>query len=163
MAWARKPVLTAGVYPDGLAMEAIIDQIDSLTAPDWVTYVPSWTASSVNPAIGNGTLTGRYRRSEGEDMVHAEIRIAAGSTTTFGTGFWSVSLGVTPSTSSQNAMTQPAVVIDASTGNTYPCTGRIFGGLLVIGTPTGPLVTATVPMAWTTSDELHISCFYEPA
>lgn len=163
MAWTTKPSATAGSFLTGLDWEAAIDQVDTLTAPDWITYTPTWTGSTTNPSIGNGTLTGRYRRPTGSDLVHADIRIAMGSTTTYGSGFWMISLGVTPSTASQNAMVEVAAIIDASTGGTYPGAGRIFTGLLVVGTPSGGLVNPTTPMTWATSDELRISLFYEPA
>lgn len=162
MSW-DKPEFSAGAAPTGLQVESIADQTKELNDAEWTTYTPTWTASSSNPSIGNGTLAGLYRRPEGSNLVHTRIRIAAGSTTTFGSGFWSVSLGIAPSTASQNDGVEVAVVVDDSTGNTYPCTGRIFAGNLVIGTPSGPLITGTAPMTWATSDELRINFWYEPA
>lgn len=50
----------------------------------WSTYTPTWTATSVNPAIGNGTITGRYIDSG--KVRFLKIRIVWGSTTTNGTG-----------------------------------------------------------------------------
>lgn len=53
----------------------------------WVSYTPAWTAS-VNPAIGDGTLEGWWRRVG--DSMEIRVRMVAGSTTTFGTGDWSL-------------------------------------------------------------------------
>lgn len=60
------------------------------------TYAVSWTGATTNPSIGNGTLTGRYC-IQGK-KVFVEIRIASGSTTTYGSGTWSFSLPVNAST-----------------------------------------------------------------
>ena len=50
----------------------------------WVPYTPSWTASTTNPVLGNGTLVGVYAVSG--KTCHAAIRLIPGSTTTFGSG-----------------------------------------------------------------------------
>ena len=56
----------------------------------WTTYTPTWTASTTNPTIGNGTLEGRY--IELGSAVFGEIRIVAGSTTNRGSGTYAISL-----------------------------------------------------------------------
>lgn len=68
-----------------------------ITPGAWTAYTPSWTGSGTNPAIGNGTLAGRYARIG--RMVFFTVDITAGSTTTFGTGFYRVSLPVTATAS----------------------------------------------------------------
>lgn len=60
----------------------------------WQTYSPAWTASTTNPAIGNGTISGRYIYLN-KHTVRAVIRIAMGTTTTRGTGNYKFSLPVT--------------------------------------------------------------------
>jgi hypothetical protein len=56
----------------------------------WTAYTPVWTASNGTPVLGNGTLTGRYRRRG----RHVELRIflSWGSTTNGATGFYTFSL-----------------------------------------------------------------------
>lgn len=63
----------------------------SLTAA-WSTYAVAWTASAGTPAIGNGTLSGRYRQIG--KCVDFFIGLAAGTTTTYGTAgaYWIFSL-----------------------------------------------------------------------
>jgi hypothetical protein len=59
----------------------------------WTSYVPVWTASGTNPVINNGTIEGWYKVIGKTCFVRGNI--AMGSTTTFGTGEWYVSMPVT--------------------------------------------------------------------
>jgi hypothetical protein len=61
----------------------------------WTSYTPIWTAASVNPSIGNGTLEGWYKVIGKTCFVRGNI--VMGSTTTFGTGEWYVSMPFTAS------------------------------------------------------------------
>jgi len=63
----------------------------------WQSYTPTWTASSVNPTLGNGTLTGAYNKVG--KMITARIFLQYGSTTSSGTGAFRWSLPVTPKSS----------------------------------------------------------------
>jgi hypothetical protein len=51
---------------------------------NWVSFTPTWTALGTDPAIGNGTLEGKWRRVG--DTAEISFHVNAGSTTTFGTG-----------------------------------------------------------------------------
>jgi len=58
----------------------------------WTAYTPTWASSAGSVAIGNGTLSGRYRKvGKTVDFV---VALTAGSTTTYGTAgaFWSFGL-----------------------------------------------------------------------
>lgn len=55
---------------------------------DWQSYTPSWLGGS--PSIGNGTLTGKWRRVG--DSVELSIAMVSGTTTTYGGGNWAFSL-----------------------------------------------------------------------
>jgi hypothetical protein len=59
----------------------------------WTSYVPVWTASGTNPVINNGTIEGWYKVIGKTCFVRGNI--AMGSTTTFGTGEWYVSMPLT--------------------------------------------------------------------
>jgi hypothetical protein len=61
----------------------------------WRSYTPSWTAASVNPSIGNGSLQGWYKVVGKTCFVRGNI--VMGSTTTFGSGEWYVSMPFTAS------------------------------------------------------------------
>ena len=58
----------------------------------WQSYTVSWTASTTNPAIGNGTLTGRYIVI-GKLCTYV-LGMIMGSTTTYGSGNWAFSLPI---------------------------------------------------------------------
>jgi hypothetical protein len=164
MAWTSKPLFLAGRYPTDLELEAMADQIDALTGTGFTTYTPTWTASSVNPAIGNGTIDAGYRRSSESDLVQYEGRLLAGSTTTFGTGFWQISIPVAPAAASANRATLIGLTLDSSAGTSVPVIGRFFGGtVLVFNGTAGTSISATVPFTWATSDELRWSITYEAA
>lgn len=59
----------------------------------WQTYTPAWTASTTNPAVGNGTMTGRYIYLN-KHTVMMVIRIVCGSTSTKGSGNYKLSVPV---------------------------------------------------------------------
>lgn len=61
-------------------------QMSSHEQGDVIGYVPTWTGSVSNPAIGNGTLGGFYK-IQGR-WIRGNVTMVAGTTTTFGTGTW---------------------------------------------------------------------------
>lgn len=63
----------------------------------FINYTPTWTASTTNPSLGNGTLTGRYLKIG--KLVHVEFFWSPGSTSTFGSGAYSFALPVQASAS----------------------------------------------------------------
>jgi hypothetical protein len=56
----------------------------------WSAWTPAWTATGTAPAIGNGTLSGRYVAVGKTVLLH--FQWVAGSTTTYGTGNYRWSL-----------------------------------------------------------------------
>lgn len=56
----------------------------------WTAYTPSWTASTTNPSLGNGTLIGRYQKIGRTVIFH--VNLITGSTTSYGSGSYSFSL-----------------------------------------------------------------------
>ena len=92
---------TANDTPARLAVGAnnLVLTADSSTAtglkwsPSWTAYTPTWTSSGTAPAIGNGTLQGSYLQVG--KLVYTHIYWKAGSTTTFGTGVYFLSLPFT--------------------------------------------------------------------
>jgi len=59
----------------------------------WTSYTPSWTGSTTNPVLGNGTLVGRYQKTGRQVVAH--INLTTGSTTTYGSGNYNFSLPFT--------------------------------------------------------------------
>jgi len=53
---------------------------------EWTAYTPTWGASGTAPALGNGTIAGRYTIIG--KTVHCRVTLGLGSTSTQGTGMW---------------------------------------------------------------------------
>jgi len=131
----------------------IVSGSDITTA--WTAYTPVWTAASVDPVIGNGTIEGYYKVIGKTCFVRGNI--AMGSTTTFGSGEWYVSMPFTASHADAILMT--AQLLDNSTawynatlngaraGFNYKTAIQYqnTGG-------TADSITSTTPFTWTTSD-----------
>lgn len=66
--------------------------LDNIASEAWTAYTPTLAAATSNPEIGNGTIEGRYQKIG--LLVHVEILIVIGSTTTLGSGQWRVGLPV---------------------------------------------------------------------
>jgi len=81
------PTFLAGELPDADKFIEISNFMTAATAA-WTSYTPTWTASAGTPAVGNGSLTGAYRRIG--KTVDFRMLLTAGSTTTYGTAgaYW---------------------------------------------------------------------------
>lgn len=132
----------------------------------WQAYTPAWTAATTNPVVNNGTLTGRYARIG--DTIHFEIKLTAGSTTTYGSGTYSFSL---PVAAAGNAdMLGDVFVGDASVGSGGYSSGVAFigaGGTTVncyVGaTGATSVMSPTVPQTFANGDRIWIAGVYEAA
>lgn len=95
---ARVPVGADGTYlvadsTQTLGVKWSATGTSSLNIPnatDWASFTPTWSSDGTPPALGNGTISGRYRRNG--DSVDVEYYLTPGGTTTFGTGSYSMSL-----------------------------------------------------------------------
>lgn len=136
----------------------------------WKAFTPTWAASTTNPVIGNGSIVGRYIKNG--RTVHFSIQITTGSTTTAGSGNYTLGLPV-PTTS-------PSLGINFSAAGSMLNTGIsrfLIGG--IIGTGGGSVfsmvmnndggghydVSATSPFAFAgqVNNALYISGTYEAA
>jgi hypothetical protein len=110
---------------------------------DWPldTYTPAWTGSGSNPSIGNAVRSGKY--FEIGDLVVFTFSIVMGSTTTYGTGNYSISLPTTASTTWPGNIWTFAR--DSSAG------GAIYPGTAFVATTTTALLLAIASPAtnWT--------------
>lgn len=139
-------------------------ELNSLNAPGWTSYGSiAWSSSGTQPALGNGTLVGRYRRTSSSDLVIFEFRLTIGSTTTFGTGTYWISVPVTPSATATTNSSGHGYILDSGTLDKI-CGFKFEDNtkLTPIGT-TGGVVTPTNPQTWATSDQLRGWIAYEPA
>lgn len=125
-----------------------------------IAYTCAWTAVSVNPAIGNGSLAANYTIIG--DRCFLEILITMGSTTTYGTGAWRLSLPV-PATASV-AVGMTGRFRDAS----VPAFFMIMATLQTtttfsMATESSTVTDASSPFAWAVNDTIHISGEYRAA
>lgn len=126
-----------------------------------ISYTPSWSASVTNPAIGNGTLAGNYVVRG--TFVQFIINMTAGSTTTFGSGFWVFS---TPSSIAPSGLTTAyvGIAIDNDGGNaglTISYIASLGGGLFGVVDDGSANLDASDPFTWATSDVLRISAEFQ--
>lgn len=138
-----------------LAIEESLSDVGS-----WTEFAAlAWTASSVNPSIVNGTLTGHYARI-GSTVLYKGA-IVAGSSTTYGTGYWIVNMPVIASLGNRNVGV--AGLHDLST----PGNDRA-GALELLSSTTMRVVAngrvdATTPFTWANGDSLQWLIAYEEA
>ncbi len=144
--------------PNGnLTLTGQIDQTDLADAV-FQSYTPVWSTSGTQPAIVNGLITARYQRTFG-NRVEVYILLAAGSSTTFGTGVWEFS---TPSAIAFMGVSS-AVIRDFSvndhTAMVVPFSGTTVAALLH-GSPTPNYIDASAPMTWGNLDTLTLNFVY---
>src|SRR5881409_1184368 len=89
MTFAPRTWVVGEVVSAAIMNQEIRDQFNSMFAA-WTTYTPTWTSSGTAPALGNGTITGRYMKIGRTVICH--INMTSGSTSTYGTGNYNWSL-----------------------------------------------------------------------
>jgi len=129
-------------------------------AAAWASFTPTWTGSVTNPVIGNGTMVGAYLQVG--KTVQFRLVVTMGSTTTYGSGAWGLTLPVAPNSSQAAA----AVYVDSSASTR--CSGSAWltsgSGIFRMLPPTDAAssgISPTVPFTWATSDQIIISGTYE--
>ena len=134
----------------------------------WTSFTPTWLGSGSNPTIGNGILAGRYKALDSKTHL-IEINISVGSTTTDGTGTYSIGNLPAATASSLSWQTLSGHYLDAST-RWYVAFGEILAGTTTISTVgiieiSGQIGTwqATQPAAPDTSDRLILTGILEIA
>lgn len=158
MSWSNRPDIKSGRAARGHEWEALLDQVDSLTAPSWESYTPVWTASVSNPVIGNGSIVGRKRRPVDSDWVVNTVTITMGSTTTYGSGFFIVSLSDTATAS--DPLLGAGRLLDSGTIE-RPFTVRKNSTSSVVIITDGGAATATNPITWATNDVIEFTIQFE--
>lgn len=133
--------------------------------PTYTTYVPAWAAAGVAPALGNGTLTGRYVQIG--KYVHGYLTLTAGTTTTFGTGNYNFTLPVAAGASNPVfALIGTAYAVDTGVAS-YAGMPRLLGGLTAVEVVTlaSPAAnwTQIAPFTFANGDQIIIYFAYEAA
>lgn len=139
-------------------------EFNSLNAPGWTSYGSiAWSSTGTQPVVNNGSLVGRYRRTSSSDLVIFEFRLLMGSTTTFGTGTYLISVPVTPSATATTNANGHCYLLDSGIQDK-------IGGLkfedntkLTVIAASGGTVTSTNPHTWAVNDQIKGTILYEPA
>jgi len=151
------PTFLAGELPDG---DKFIEVTNFMTADTsaWSAYTPVWASSGTQPVLNNGTLTGFYRQIG--QTVNFRMTLLMGSTTTFGTGTYSITIPVATSLTGQ---VLPCNLNDASSiPNVAMAIINISTTMIFYGQ--GSAATSnTVPITWASGDQIVVCGTYEVA
>lgn len=153
------PSLSSLHAPTAAELLEITNALTALTAA-WTSYTPAWTSSGTAPVLGNGTISGKYRRLG--KTVEARVTLTMGSTTTFGTGAYLLSLPVAAVSVAPRAI-GAAWFLDFGTA-AKEGTAPVDGTLSVVAlSASGAQVTSTSPHTWAVNDEISFSITYDVA
>lgn len=116
------------------------------------TYTPVWSATGTAVSLGNGTITGAYTKVG--NMVTVYVVLTMGSTTTYGTGNYHVTLPFTVAKTSLGV----AQGYNLGVGNEIffpyaPATGNY----VQFFTSSNTLVGQLVPHTWKSGDQIEFS------
>jgi hypothetical protein len=152
-----------------LAAEEILDtDLDTwhdailASADAWTDYSSSlaWTATTTNPVLNNGSIAARYKQV-GKTVEYA-FAITMGSSTTYGSGPWLISMPVAPLNT--NLVTGEAFLLHTTAASRVPAVATMSGtNQLIFYGPTGGQVAAAVPFTWTSGMALRGHVRYEVA
>jgi hypothetical protein len=125
---------------------------ESGTTPPWT---PQWTGSGSNPVIGNGSITSSWARHG--PIVTMSVKITMGSTTTYGSGQWSISIPIVEVTGrdwiGQVWGAQGGTIFTGS------CWLQPSGTSVLLYGPTAA-IQPTSPFTWGTGDILFVTLTY---
>lgn len=164
MVWTAPATWVAGaVHLAAQLNEQLRDNMKAIGDP-WTAFTPVWSCATTAPVLGNGTLVGAY--AQAGKLTHFRFLLTAGSTTTFGTGQWRMTLPVAPT--NQRWTFQG----DGSIGAGAYLVRGIWDNstsLLTLATPgttaggADRVVNVTSPAAWGSGHTLSMSGVYEAA
>lgn len=173
MPWTTPETFTAGQTLTAASMNKVSGNLTELanigSSAAWTSFTPSWVAGI--SSIGNATQAAAYLKVG--RLVAVRFGVTMGSTTTF-SGTFSMTLPVAASSTAYQASSNHALgwamVLDAGTSY-YPAlvrwsssTSMVVEALNAAGTYLAlSSVTATVPMTWTTNDQINGTFVYEAA
>lgn len=124
----------------------------------WAAYTPVWASSGTQPAVGNGSISGKY--AQVGKIVHYWISQTMGSTTTYGTGNYTWSLPV--NSTGQGVPHGTARGVDTSV---LDYTGMIIistvNSVQVVSASNGLPWSPTVPFTWGNTDLFYTFGTYE--
>jgi len=135
----------------------------------WSAYSPAWTASTTNPVLNNGVLFATYYQVG--DLVIYKGVLQSGTTTTYGTGTYRISVPVAPDLLFGTLVVHAGVTfLDASTGLAYYGGAKLSNAgyleVFGVGATYAAAVNqwaATVPVTMAVNDYLAWCVAYQTA
>lgn len=126
----------------------------------WTSFTPAWTAVTTDPAIGNGSSAGMYKRLG--KMLFFQMSITMGSTTTYGSGAWRLNIPGGYTAVSGPMQCGPAQALDDTTRR-YPGTWYCESGSGIINRiafhDAALGASSLSPHTWATGDVLIVGGF----
>jgi hypothetical protein len=132
-------------------------------SPIWVSFTPTFTAGGGSPAIGDGSILGKYRIVG--DSIEVNIILTVGSTTNLGTGELRFNMPgdfLIDSTKLPDGARVSGVawITDASSGannrSGYVVSTNADFSFAVYPTGTGSVMSSTVPFTFAVGDTIGI-------
>jgi hypothetical protein len=133
------------------------NNINQIEDPIEQSFTPAWTGSVTNPAIGNGTMQFFWKRTGRSIRIRG--RITMGSTTTFGSGIYSLGFPTAlPGVVSNGRAVGAAQGLDSGTAYIAGACFVADGGNVINMVANGNtnLWGALIPQTWAIGDELSI-------
>ena len=132
-------------------------------------YTPEWTSASTQPVLNNGSIGGTYHLIG--NVCHCRGLLSMGSTTTFGTGAYFLTLPFPGLFLGAGSVLNGIITLFDSSASTLPSqyTGRLEGTndnrFTIVYPATWPNgtftnVTNTAPFTWAQSDTIQWSFTY---
>lgn len=132
---------------------------------EWDDYTPAWTTdANPQPSVGNGALTGRWKR-DGRTIV-GWINLVAGSTTTFGTtSDWNFSLPVQSASAGTRLCHAEALAGSRLAGQFVISPSQTASKCFFPSITAPPMLSCRSdrPFGWTNGNQLRIDFLYEAA
>jgi len=170
MAWtAPRTWVASEVVTAALMNTHVRDNLKAIGDP-WTAYGSgaSWTSTGTAPSLGNGTWNGKYIQAG--KFVRFRIVLTMGSTTTYGTGTYSLALPVAAASDIGRLLIEGNARDDSATGDFW-CGGLIVNSATTLSMRTLPgtagialvVMSNTVPFTFANLDSITISGTYEAA
>jgi hypothetical protein len=135
------------------------------TSEGLTAYSPTWEGSSSNPAIGNGTIEAKYIQIG--KVVTVFLTVTMGTTTTYGSGFWTFTLPVTAVGSGKNVGYGIFYCNDQTAASTQYVSAAyaVSSTTMVFDIASGARanIDNDSPFTWASTDVLRGSFTYEAA
>lgn len=146
-------------YYSGTTIPFVTGNARITNTPTFISYTPTWAASTTNPTLGNGTIVGRY--AVRNNLVRVQLELTVGSTTNAGSGAYTFSLPFAHA-SSWGKCIGIAYIYKAGTMH-YTGVAIIDPGASVINVALNNIasyVGSSNPITWGSADKLDIVIEY---